>query len=148
MTKNCSGFTKKRKKQKAAKNAADISDLFETAGSDMQELQNSARAISAEMIPRGETLDSFMEKLETRWSRILNQQAREDLITDVRTLVRDNLRYEIKVHKTKKISRKILDDIAAHLISRTTSLHGLGNQDSLRLYIELYMVKLLLTSKF
>jgi hypothetical protein len=135
----------KRKKQAVA---ADTSGLFETAGNDMRALQSAARLISATLVPPGQTLNSWMEDLESRWSRILNKQARENLITDVRTLVRDNLRYEIKVHKTKKLSEKRLNDIAGHLISRTSALHSLGNQDALKLYIELYMVKLLLTTKF
>jgi hypothetical protein len=53
----------------------------------------------------------------------------------------------MRVQKAKKISPESLSETAAALISRTPALRGLGGQDSLQLYMELYMVKLLLTFK-
>ncbi|MDR1099928.1 MAG: hypothetical protein LBL28_05540, partial [Treponema sp.] len=78
---------------------------------------------------------------------LLNKQARQNLIEDVNALIRDKLRQTIRVHKKKPISRENLNEIAGALIASAPALRSLGGQDSLHLYMELYMVKLLLNIK-
>jgi hypothetical protein len=59
--------------------------------------------------------------------------------------VRDHLRQALRIRKNRKINAEQLDEMAAAIIAHTPALQGLSAQDSLRLYMELYMVKLLLT---
>jgi hypothetical protein len=135
---------KKRKKGGRSELNIGINEVFEIADNEMWELQKAARNIGAVLVPKNKTLDTYLEELENRWSKILDKRARQNLIDDVRYLIRDTLRYETKILKTKKISREILRTIAENLITRTPSLLNLGNRNALSLYIELYMLKLLL----
>jgi hypothetical protein len=112
-----------------------------------RDIQNAARKVEAQLVPKGKTLDSYLAELETRWSRLLNKQARADLINDVQSLARDNLRQVVKIHKSKKINQEGLEETAAGIIAHNSALQSLGGQDSLHLYMELYMVKLLITFK-
>jgi hypothetical protein len=139
------GLGKKKKKQAEAN--IEVEEEIETEGKDDKEIQSTAKAIEARLVPHGQTLDVYLGELETRWGRLLDKQARQNLITDVQSLVRDNLRQSIRVHKTKKISHEGLSEMTAHLISHTPSLQSLSGQDSLSLYMELYMVKLLINFK-
>lgn len=141
-------FFKKLKKRNTAAQKTEEDLVFEEeAESGEKDIQNIARNIVRELVPPAQSLDDYLADLETRWSRLLNKQARQNLIEDVNALVRDHLRHSMRLHKTKKISPEGLGEIAANLISRTPALRSLGAQDSLRLYLELYMVKLLLTFK-
>jgi hypothetical protein len=144
-------FFKRRRKRKegAKKTEGDIilEEEGESESRESKDIQNIARNIADEMVPPDQSLDEYLADLETRWSRLLDKQARQNLIEDVKALVRDQLRRALRVHKMKKISRQGLGEIAAALVSRSPALRGLNAQDSLRLYLELYMAKLLLTFK-
>ncbi|MDR2617394.1 MAG: hypothetical protein LBC62_00865 [Treponema sp.] len=113
-----------------------------------REMFAAAREIEFAAVPQGHSLDSYLSELETRWSRLINQQARANLVEDVNALVRDNLRRTLRVHKHFRITRENLAQLAAGIVNGTPSLRGLSGKESLRVYIELYMVKLLETVKF
>jgi hypothetical protein len=140
-------FKKLKKRNRAPKKAEEGIALEEEAESGEKDIQNISRNIAREMVPPAQSLDDYLADLETRWSRLLNKQARQNLIEDVNALARDHLRHIMRIHKKKKISRERLDEAAADLISHIPALRSLGAQDSLRLYLELYMVKFLLTFK-
>jgi hypothetical protein len=143
-------FKNLRKKKGQKKPAGGDMELEEESGSegnDARDIQNAARDMEARMVPQGQTLDSYLAELETRWSRLLDKQARQNLVDDVNALVRDNLRQTIRIRKKKQISPENLSEMATALINRTPALRELSGQDSLHLYLELYMVKLLLTFK-
>jgi hypothetical protein len=137
---------KKRRKKDLDEN---ITAEEETASENMdaRDIQNAARDIETALVPQGQTLDEYLAELETRWLRLLNKQARQNLVEDVKSLIRDHLRQTIRMQKKKKISPEGLSEMAAALISHTPALRSIGGQDSLKLYMELYMVKLLLIFK-
>jgi hypothetical protein len=139
------GLGKKKKKQNETDDEPEDveSGNNETAG----DIRDAAKKIEAELVPKGQTLDSFLAELETRWSRLLDKQARADLVNDVNSLVRDNLRHSVRIHKTRKINQEGLEETADGIVAHTPALQSLGGQDSLRMYMELYMVKLLLNIK-
>jgi hypothetical protein len=111
------------------------------------DLHGAAEKIRDELLPGDKTLDAYLAELETRWSRIINKQARADLVQDVNSLVRDSLRRTIRLRKTRKITREALSVLAENIISGNTALQNLSGRESLILYMELYMVKLLLGIK-
>ncbi|MDR2159348.1 MAG: hypothetical protein LBP23_04690 [Treponema sp.] len=121
----------------------------EAAGEDreVRDIRNAAKEIETSLVPRGQTLDEYLEELEGRWLRIINKQARSDLLNDVNSLVRNHLRRSIRMMRHRKISAEHLNETAAAIISHTPALRNLTAQDSLLLYMELYMVKLLLAYK-
>jgi hypothetical protein len=139
------GLGKKRRKKGQA--GEDILLEEETGDGEAEDLQNIARSIAGELVPQGQKLDDYLASLESRWSRLLNKQDRQNLAEDVNSLVRDKLRQALRIHKNKKISSRDLNEMALDLAARTPALRSLGGQDSLILYMELYMVKLLLTFK-
>jgi hypothetical protein len=119
----------------------------DTEDRETRDIQNAARELETSLVPKGQTLDEYLVELEGRWIRIINKQARSNLLNDVNSLVRDHLRQAIRIRKNRKINAEQLGETAAAIISHTPALQELSAQDSLRLYMELYMVKLLLTCK-
>jgi hypothetical protein len=120
---------------------------MEEGTKDAGEIHNIAESIMETLVPVGQTLDNYLEELESRWNKLLDAQFRQNLNDDIQALVRDNMRKIIRIHKSKKLPRKSLDEITNRLISSTPALHSLSSQDSLHLYIELLMVKMMLTIK-
>jgi hypothetical protein len=138
---------KKRRKKTPADEDPILDEELESGDGEAEAIQAIARNIAGELVPRGQKLDDYLAELESRWSRLLNKQDRQNLVEDVNSLVRDHLRHTMRIRKNKKISSEGLNETASALIARTPALRGLGGRDSLLLYIELYMVKLLLNFK-
>jgi len=107
------------------------------------EIRSAAGALELSLVPPGYTLDSYLEELESRWSRLIDRQARENLIEDVKSLIRDNLRRNLKLQKNFKLTQEIINQMAENIVIRTPTLASLGGRDSLILYAVLYLVKLL-----
>jgi hypothetical protein len=138
---------KKKRRKKEIDEDIKLEEESGGEGTDARDIQNTAREMEAALVPLGQTLDEYLAELEARWIRLLNKQARQNLVEDVKSLIRDHLRQTIRIQKKKKISSEGLSEMASALIARTPALRSLGGQDSLHLYMELYMVKLLLTFK-
>ncbi|MDR0584109.1 MAG: hypothetical protein LBG57_07175 [Treponema sp.] len=110
-------------------------------------IQSVARGIEAALVPQGFTRESYLSELESRWSKVPDKHTRQTIVSDVQALLRDNLRYAIKIYKTTRLSQESLGDIADGLISHSPALQRLGNRQDLRLYMQLYMVKLMINFK-
>ena len=107
------------------------------------EIRAAAQELELIMVPPGRTLDTYLEELEDRWSRLIDKQARENLIEDVKSLIRDNLRRNLKIQKHFRLTPESIHQMAQNTIVRTPSLSSLSGRDSLLIYTELYMLKLL-----
>ena len=107
------------------------------------EIRDAAEALEFTMVPPGHSLDSYLEELESRWSRLINNQARENLIEDVKSLVRDYLRQNLKVNRKFRLTQEVISQMATNIVTRSPALSSLSGRDSLILYTELYLVKLL-----
>jgi hypothetical protein len=112
--------------------------------STVKEMQNVAQAVKESLVPQGKTLDGYLEELEARWNRQIDKESRQNLTIDVQTLIRDSLRRMFRIHKKKKISKDGLQEFASRLISGSSVLSNLYGQDSLYLYVQLYMAKTLM----
>ncbi|MDR1636672.1 MAG: hypothetical protein LBR93_04975 [Treponema sp.] len=110
-----------------------------------QELVNSARAVAANLVPQGRTLDEYIREVESRWSKLLDKQAQKNLVEDINSLVRDNLRKTLKLRKHSKLSGEDLKNLAEGIVKGTPILETLKASHHLCLYMQLYMLKLLLT---
>ncbi|MDR2142787.1 MAG: hypothetical protein LBP29_00260 [Treponema sp.] len=106
-----------------------------------KELQNAARESEAHLVPEGHSLDTYLEELSLRWGNLLNKQAKDDLVEDVNALVRDKLRRML--HFQKNVNRDTLDKMTESIMSSSTGLYKISEQNYLFLYIKLYLVKLL-----
>jgi len=112
-------------------------------GSRAGEIKTVAQELGLSLIPAGHTMDSYLTLLQERWSRIIDRKARENLIMDVNFLARDCLRRTLKIQKQFKLSHETISDMAFNLVSRSKALSSLSARDSLLLYLELYMIKLM-----
>jgi hypothetical protein len=117
-------------------------------GNREKELEEAGRRLESELLPLGEEIDTYLGRLENRWNTLLASQAREDLSTDVKTLVRDRLRQVLHGQRHIMLTRDSLDKIAERIIGDNRVLRDSKNRDSLRQFIALYMVRLLIQGKF
>jgi len=139
-------FKKKPKKQVQEQDDAETDEMGEDEKT-ISELRDIADSIILELIPEGQTMERYLNKLESKWNKLISAKSRNNLTVDVQTLVHDNLRKMLRMNKNKKISRKSIHNSAVQITISTSTLHSLTDQDSLCLYMELYMAKLLLNIK-
>jgi hemolysin-activating ACP:hemolysin acyltransferase len=130
-----------RKKKKRAQNEDEPSASPQIDGI-RKELQNAARESEAHLVPDGHTLDSYLEELSQRWGKLLNKQAKDNLVEDVNALVRDKLRHLL--HFQKNINRDTIDKMTGSIMDSSTGLRKINEQNYLFLYVKLYLVKLLI----
>ena len=123
------------------------SDEVVATGREPNEFQRSVRQIESIIVPPGRTLDEYLAELESRWIHLLDKNARSNLLYDVQSLLKDHLRTAMKVYKLKRITREGLKEMVSLIATRNPALSSMADQESLRLYMELYMLKLLLTRR-
>jgi hypothetical protein len=136
----------RKKKEKTEKDPAGLRPAEQ--GSRERELKEAGQRLESELVPFGEEMDSFLEQLENRWNTLLSEQAREDLSTDVKTLVRDKLRQALHGQRHIMLTRDSLERLAARITEENNVLRDLNNQENLRQFIVLYMARLLSQGKF
>jgi hypothetical protein len=136
----------KRVKSGDAVNGGENEDLNEK--DPVYELRQAGREIEAAMVPPDSTLDDYLEELEDRWSRLLDKDARNRLVEDVKVLVRDHFRYALRNQKNTRFNRDQLNQMASSIIAATSALKNLGDQKSLHTYMVAYLTQLLLSVKF
>jgi hypothetical protein len=142
---------KKKKPQGSRKADAIEFDEAESSGESSKdrarEFVNSVRDMETEMVPGNKDINSYLKELQTHWGRLLDPQAQQNLVDDVNSLIRDNLRQSMRLWRKQRLSRIHLQDLAQGLVYGNSNLRSLANQDSLLLYMQIYMVKLLKTVK-
>ncbi|MDR1399265.1 MAG: hypothetical protein LBJ41_05020 [Treponema sp.] len=95
-----------------------------------------------ELVPSGSTLDSYLVKLWERWAKLIKEEDRKNLREDVNALVRDRIRRTARLLKPTQITENYLSQTTKELIQMYPALQQLQN-NSLELYIKLYLIKLL-----
>jgi hypothetical protein len=142
------GLFKKRGSKKPSQDLNEEEQEITGEKENGDELRNAARAVEAVLVPPDHGLETYLDELEGRWIRLIDKKARADLVEDVKSLVRDNLRQTLRVQKHFRVTRETLSVLASDIVNRTPSLRELSGKDSLRLYVELYLVKLMQNMKF
>ncbi|MDR1429724.1 MAG: hypothetical protein LBI85_05495 [Spirochaetaceae bacterium] len=139
---------KKRRRQK--EQDAGEEDLLPAKQSDLQQhrLRAAAQELRDSLIPDGYTLDSYLALLHDRWNRLLGKQAKKNLTEDIHSLIRDRLRHTLRIQPNAVLTEASFSRMADKIIMDTPTLSQLSAQDSLKLYIQLYMVKNILNIKF
>ncbi|WP_156789667.1 hypothetical protein [Gracilinema caldarium] len=107
-----------------------------------KELREVALKARSSLIPEGHTLDSYMDELRDHWNRLINVEAKNNLTEDVNSLIRDYLRRTIRSLKHAHFTADRISNLAEALVN-TPNLQKLPAQESLKLYIQLYIIKLL-----
>jgi len=110
-------------------------------------IRTAAEKIEFDIVPPGHTIDSYLEELEGRWSKLIDKQAREDLVNDVKFLAKNQLRRRIKLEKQFEPARDALNQMAYNTVINNKALSSISARESLLLFMELYMIKLLLGAR-
>ncbi|GHV87141.1 hypothetical protein AGMMS50255_4370 [Spirochaetia bacterium] len=144
-----SSLGKKKKQKTTRRKKTHINDENEAQNAGQQEpssdMVQAAREIEALIVPQGRSLDEYLTVMEGRWGGILKNAPREQLVREVNALVREHLRQILQLRKNAKITQEILEEVSKEIIPSTPSLNNLRDKNALKHYMELYMVKLLLT---
>jgi hypothetical protein len=106
------------------------------------ELRIAAKELCSSLTPVGRTQDQYLKELQDRWCQIIDNQARENLLTDVHNLARDCLRYAMKTQKFFRPNRETISQIAWNAVNINTTLSSLKTKDALILYLEVYILDL------
>jgi len=107
-------------------------------------MQSSAFQIQSDIVPEGKAAAEYFESLEERWCSLRDKDTRKTMILGVKALMKDKLRQTVRLKKLTSIKREDLREIADYLISQNSTLNKLKDQEALRVYMELYMLKLLI----
>jgi len=107
-------------------------------------MKSSALKIKSDIVPEGKTVDEYIALLEDRWCSLRDDDTRKNLILGVKALMKDKFRETVKLKKMTSIKRSDLREIADYLINQNSTLVKLKDQESLRTYMELYMLKMVL----
>jgi hypothetical protein len=134
------GF-KKKKKSVFSEDSDSSSDASDKS---LSQLQKSAVLIQNEIVPSGQNPENYLTELELKWGSLRDEKTRQDLVTDVRSLLRDNLKYHIKISKGKPLKRGELRELSTQWIAHNYALTSIRDQESLHQYMELYMMIMLL----
>jgi hypothetical protein len=143
---------KKKQRRSDAKKAGDA-DFAETESSaemarnHHRDFINSVRDMETELVSGTKDINIYLKELQYQWGRLLDPKAQQNLVDDVNSLVRDNLRQSLRVWKKQRLSLVHLRDLAQGLVYGNPNLRTLANRDALMLYMQVYMVKLLKSIK-
>lgn len=105
-------------------------------------LKKAVKELEAEFVPEGQSLDGSLRELAERWNPLLDPTAKANLVEDINSLCRDFLR---KMKAGFRVKPPTADRIRAmaEKLSENQVFRQIRRRDSLRRYLELYMLKLL-----
>jgi len=136
-------FFKSFRRKKRTQGSEGGSEKRITSGKKVNKLQSSALKIQSTIVPEGMDPDEYMASLEERWLSLRNEDTQKTLLAGVKSLLKDCLRKNIKLRNLKWIKHDDLREICDQLIFQNNALAKLKDQEALRTYMELYMLKLL-----
>jgi len=137
-------FFKNMRKKKGAQIPAEDDGPGVPSGKKYTKVQSSALRLQSDIVPEGQTADEYIKSLEERWCSLRDEDTRKTLIVGVKSLLKDRLRTDISLKNMKWVKRDDLREAADYIISRNNTLNKLKDQEALRTYMELYMLKLML----
>jgi hypothetical protein len=142
---------KKKKDYQTARKTGEVAELTESeaapARSHSRDFLNSIRELETQMVPIDKDINGYLEELHSQWGRLLDPKAQRNLMEDVNSLVRDNLRQSIRVWKRQPLGSSNLQELAQGIVNGTPTLRNISNRDALLLYMQIYMIKLLKSIK-
>jgi hypothetical protein len=120
----------------------------EAAKKDIQKtrLKQSADDFIMVHLPEGKTLDGFLSDLQKKWNRLIEEQARKNLLEDVNALIRDRVRRMLRIQQNAVLSDESISRMTKNIIADTPALRQFEGEN-LTLYIELYIAKIVSSIK-
>ncbi|MBN2354032.1 MAG: hypothetical protein JXD23_15775 [Spirochaetales bacterium] len=109
------------------------------AAAKMRKQLDSLRSV---VIGRDVDLDNLLETLREKWNPLFDPAAKANLVEDVNCFVRDYLRRAKKTFRVRPPSAVQVRDMA-HLLSENKNLQAIKKKETLRAYIEAYIIQVL-----
>jgi hypothetical protein len=139
-------FFKFNKKERSP-NPAVTGTLGIKSEENREKLVESALKLYRAMAPEGSSVDEYLDKLNDRWNQLINPKEQKTQRDDVNALIRNYVQQVYKIQASSLLTMTLLDDIAANLVRHTPALTKINNKNALRLYIKIYITKLLGSTK-
>jgi len=146
-------FNKKpaKKKKKAShavyqsESAGDSSEERKSAShkseSRKDALVSAAKKVESNIVPEGSTIERELNSYKKQWNRMLTKQAYLNLTEDVNSLIRDYMRKILRTISGQSFTIDRIQDLAETLC-KTPNMQKITDQDSLYVYVQLYMIYL------
>jgi hypothetical protein len=106
-------------------------------------LKRAAAQYQSEKVPEGQTVDQYLGGLEKRWRKILDESTHRQLSRDVQTLIKKKLRRMMAIRSGKQVGIHTITEMADSIIFETPSLMDLDSTEAMKLYIGLYISRVL-----
>ena len=132
-------------KKKNKKYKEDESVKTKSSENQLKQLSENAVQLKEKIIPKDYTLDTYLIELSSRWGFLVDKKAKENLVNDVNSVVREKLRHLLRTQRIAELSNKTLDNLANSIMDSSHGLHKIKEHNALFVYVRLYIIKLLET---
>ncbi len=106
-----------------------------------REYKKAMDRLSAQYVEEGSTIDATLEELIEEWNPLVEGQAKQDLVEDVNSAVRDFLR-KIRRKMISPPDRERIQNLSSQ-VAEYKAFNRIKQKRAFQRYIELYMIKLL-----
>ena len=104
-------------------------------------LINAAKKAESNIVPEGSSIEREMNSYKKQWNKMITKQAYLNLTEDVNSLIRDYMRKVLRTISGKSFTIDRIQDLAETLC-KTPNMQKITDQDSLYVYVQLYMIYL------
>ena len=106
------------------------------------EIAAAARRLEEQLVPEGSTIDRELDSFEKQWNKLITKTVHAQLTEDVNAVVRDYLRKVSRTLSGVSITQERLESLADTLV-KAPNMQKIGEPQALKMYIKLYMLRLL-----
>ncbi|MCH5290203.1 MAG: hypothetical protein J1D88_00395 [Treponema sp.] len=106
-----------------------------------KELRKAAEQIEARLVPETSSLDRELAGYEQEWNNLIGKTNSANLTEDVNSLIRDYMRKVLRTLPANGFTPERIETLSDTLV-KTPALMKIKNHPALRMYIQLYMIKL------
>lgn len=107
-----------------------------------QDLKQAALAVEKKIIPSDSTIEKEMNVLLDHWNRNLDNESKNNLTEDVKSLIRDYMRKTLRTLRASTFNLDRINNLAEILVD-TPSLSKIKNREALLAYTRLYIIYLI-----
>ncbi|MDR1410669.1 MAG: hypothetical protein LBI91_00525 [Spirochaetaceae bacterium] len=108
-----------------------------------QEMKRAAVDYQIQALPMGKTLDQQLRDMEDHWRKVIDSEAKKQLVRDVHSQIKRKLKPILDARGNRKITSQTIDEMADSVIMVSPALTELNNSDKIHNYVALYIVNLL-----
>ena len=104
-------------------------------------LIHAAKKLEENIVPEGSTIERELNSYKKQWNKMITKQAFLNLTEDVNSLIRDYMRKVLRTISGKSFTIDRIQNLAETLC-KTPNMQKITDQDSLYVYVQLYMIYL------